>query len=100
MIEVDLREYAPVITNANVAKKILKDILDKQPSENEIVINMEGIISMTIQSINIIFGGLYDHLGADKFHDNLLLNGCSDVLGDFMAFVLKERKNKFEENGK
>lgn len=101
MIEVDLREYAPTITNANVAKKVLDIILNANPIENEVVINMEGMITMSIQSINIIFGGLYDKLGADKFHENILLKGCSDMLGDFMAFILKERKKKLEEeNGK
>lgn len=98
MITVDLKHYAPCITNSNVAEDIFNQIMKSNPSENEIIIDMNGIITISIPCINIIFGGLYSCLGADLFHEHIVLDGCSDMLGDFMAFVLNKRFNNSDSD--
>lgn len=92
MKEIDLTNYAKnCITSDKIAKQIYDDIIALQPLENEIVINMEDMITISIPAINILFGGLYDYMGADKFSENIVLQGCSNNLGDFISFILKER---------
>lgn len=91
MIEVNMNKYAPLICSPDVAEEAFNLIMKENPIDNEIVINMGELISLSVQSINIIFGKLYDKLGADKFHENIILHGCSKSLGDFISFIINER---------
>lgn len=93
--EIVLRNYAKdSISSDSIAKRIYDDIISLCPLENEIVIDMSDMITISIPSINILFGGLYDYMGGEKFSEHIVLRGCSVYLGDFISFVLKERVKK------
>lgn len=105
MVEIDLNKYAPCITNENVAKGIYSDIMKLNPFDNEILINMKEIISIDVHNILVIFGELYDNLGADKFHEHIVLKLKDEkenksFLGDFIAYIINERNKRREEENK
>lgn len=104
MIEISLDKYAPLINNEHIAKEIYQKIIDADPINNEILIRMEKIISIDCHNILNIFGELYDYLGADKFHENIILKFKKNkdkaqecFLGDYIAFILSERNKRREE---
>lgn len=94
MIEIDLKMYAPCLNDTRIAEDIYNNVINNNPLENEIVLDMEGVISLSVPCINILFWGLYNYMGADKFHENLVLKGCSEILGNFITFILNERKKR------
>lgn len=76
-----LRQYGPIISDSAVGDKILNEILNLNPKEEEVEVDMESIVSMTTFCAKQIFGTLYKELGANLFERHVLLkNVSSDVL--------------------
>ena len=75
MIKIDLSEYGPIISDRETGDVIYKMIIDKNPKENKIEINLASIVSMATYSAKQIFGKLYIELGSDK---NIILKKVSD----------------------
>ena len=73
MIIIDLSSYGPIISDRKTGDSILQMIMNSNPKENKIEINLEGIVSMATYSAKQIFGRLYIDLGADVFYKNIIL---------------------------
>ena len=78
MIIIDLSSYGPIISDRKTGDSILQMIMNSNPKENKIEINLEGIVSMATYSAKQIFGRLYIDLGADVFYKNIILKNVSD----------------------
>lgn len=78
MTTIDLSSYGPIISDRNTGEVIYKMIVEKNPRENKIGINLKGIVSMATYSAKQIFGRLYIELGADLFYKNIALENVSD----------------------
>ena len=68
---ISLKNYAPVINEAVIGDKILKEIRDCDPENNIIHIDMQGIISMTTFCAKQIFGALFKDLGEKTYYSNI-----------------------------
>ena len=56
---IKLSDYSPIcMTSVYTARTVLSDIFNMEPSDNEVVIDFDGMVSMTCQYINAIFGEL------------------------------------------
>lgn len=81
MKTITLEQYGPIISDSAVGDEILHKILDLNPKEEEVEVDMESIVSMTTFCAKQIFGALYNELGAALFERHILLkNVSSDVL--------------------
>lgn len=80
MKTINLTKYAPTITNPDIAKQVYNLIINENPREDIITIELGNIVTMTTRCAKIIFGFLYIDLGADLFYQNILLKDCSDGL--------------------
>ena len=78
MIIIDLSSYGHIISDRKTGDSILQMIMNSNPKENKIEINLEGIVSMATYSAKQIFGRLYIDLGADVFYKNIILKNISD----------------------
>ena len=78
MITIDLSNLGPIISDRGTGDNIYKMIIEKDPKDNKIEINLSGIVSMATYSAKQIFGRLYVELGADIFYKNIILKNVSD----------------------
>nr|WP_297230906.1 STAS-like domain-containing protein [uncultured Prevotella sp.] len=81
MKSLSLQPYSPIISDKKIGKRIYNEILELDPKENMVEIDMAGIISMTTYCAKQIFGKLYKELGPNLFEKNIILKKVStDVL--------------------
>ena len=52
---IKISDYSPICMTSSYTTRT---VLSEQPSDNEVVIDFDGIVSMTCQYINAIFGEL------------------------------------------
>ena len=69
----------------------MNDISNINPSDNEIVIDFDGMISMSCQCINAIFGELVRQIGVEKFKKNLVFKNLSDALKSLILMIVNEK---------
>lgn len=50
------------------------------PSNNVVVVDMMGVIAMTTQCANIIFGTLYRELGSDTYFQNIKMKNATKAI--------------------
>lgn len=79
-ISISINKYGATITKKEVAEKILSDINLHHPESNVIEVDMNGILAMTTQCANIIFGTLYTQLGSDNYFKNIILKNASKAI--------------------
>lgn len=80
MNTIELRKYGVAITQKVIAIGIFNDIKSMDPSNNVIVVDMMGVIAMTTQCANIIFGTLYRELGSDTFFQNIKIKNSTNAI--------------------
>ena len=73
------------------ARTVLTDISNMNPSDNEVVIDFDGMVSMSCQCINCIFGELIRQIGVEKFEKNLIFKNLSDALKSLILIVVNEK---------
>ena len=78
------------MTSPYTAKTVLSDISNMKPSDNEVVIDFDGMISMSCQCINVIFGELVKQIGVEKFEKNLIFKNLSDGLKSLILMIVNE----------
>lgn len=84
-----LKQYTPAITSPSKADELYNLIKDNNPIKNVIIIDLDGIETMTTQCAKIIFGQLYIELGADVFYQNIELKNCSEGLQIVIEFGIE-----------
>lgn len=81
MKSISLQQYSPIISDKEKGNVIYNDIFELDPQNEQVEIDMTGIMSMTIFCAKQIFGQLYKKLGSCLFEKNIILkNVSSDVL--------------------
>ena len=88
---IKISDYSPIcMTSAYTARTVLNDISNMKPSDNEVVIDFDGMVSMSCQCINAIFGELIRQIGVEKFKKNLIFKNLSDALKSLILMIIKE----------
>ena len=91
---IKISDYSSIcMINPNTARTVLNVISDMEPSDNEVVVDFEGMVSMTFQCINCIFGGLINQIGVKKFKKNVIFKNLSDEL-ELMILMVVNKKLK------
>ena len=78
------------MTSPYTAKTVLSDISNMKPSDNEVVIDFDGMVSMSCQCINCIFGELVRQIGVEKFKKNLIFKNLSYALKSLILMIVNE----------
>ena len=88
---IKISDYSPIcMTNPYTARTVLNDISNMKPSDNEVVIDFDGMVSMSCQCINAIFGELVKQIGVEKFEKNLIFKNLSDALKSKNQMIVNE----------
>ena len=88
---IKVSDYSPIcMVSPHTARTVLNDISNMKPSDNEIVIDFDGMVSMTCQCINTIFGELIRQIGVEKFKKNLIFKNLSDTLKSLILMIVNE----------
>ena len=88
---IKISDYSPIcMTSAYMARTVLNDISNMKPSDNEVVIDFDGMVSMSCQCINCIFGELIRQIGVEKFEKNLIFKNLSDALKSLILMIVNE----------
>ena len=89
---IKISDYSPIcMTSAYTARTVLSEISNMNPSDNEVVIDFDGMVSMSCQCINAIFGELVKQIGVEKFEKNLIFKNLSDALKSLILMIVNER---------
>ena len=89
---IKISDYSPIcMISPYKARTVLNDISNMKPSDNEVVIDFDGMVSMSCQCINVIFGELVKQIGVEKFEKNLIFKNLSDGLKSLILIVVNEK---------
>ena len=89
---IKISDYSPIyMVSPHTARTVLNDIYNMEPSDNEVVIDFDGMVSMSCQCINAIFGELVKQIGVEKFEKNLIFKNLSDALKSLILIIINER---------
>ena len=67
MKSISLQQYSPIISDKEKGNVIYNDIFELDPQNEQVEIDMTGIMSMTTFCAKQIFGQLYKKLGSCLF---------------------------------
>ena len=88
---IKISDYSPIyMVSPHTAITVLNDISNMKPSDNEVVIDFDGMVSMSCQCINVIFGELIRQIGVEKFEKNLIFKNLSDGLESLILMIVNE----------
>ena len=88
---IKISDYSPIyMVSPHTARTVLNDISNMKPSDNEVVIDFDGMVSMSCQCINCIFGELVRQIGVEKFKKNIIFKNLSDVLKSLILMIVNE----------
>ena len=75
---INLEEFAPIISSKEDGKRIYDLIKSENPLENQIIIDMKHIKSMATFCAKQIFGRLYIELTQKVFSKNIIITNASE----------------------
>ena len=88
---IKVSDYSPTcMTSPYTAKTVLNDISNMKPSDNEVVIGFDEMVSMSCQCINAIFGELFRQIGIENFKKNLIFKNLSEGLDSMILMIVNE----------
>ena len=88
---IKISDYSPIyMVSPHTARTVLNDISNMKPSDNEVVLDFDGMVSMSCQCINVIFGELIRQIGVEKFEKNLIFKNLSDGLKSLILMIVNE----------
>ena len=79
MAEVNLNKYGTVINTEQLGEQCYNDIMSANPNENQVLVRMKDIVSMTTTRAKQIFGRIYKEIGEEKFTKNIVLDVSDGV---------------------
>ncbi len=80
MKEIDLSQYAPIVSSKTVGDEIYNLIKASLNTATQVRINLRNIKSMATFCAKQIFGKLYVELGSQQFFEKLILEGADNDL--------------------
>lgn len=80
MDSIQLKKFGVAITQKGIADDIYNQIKALSPQTTEIVVDMSGVVAMTTQCANIIFGKLYRELGSDLYFQNIKVENATKAI--------------------
>lgn len=108
MVEVNLNKYGAVINTEQLGEQCYNDIMSANPNENQVLVRMKDIVSMTTTRAKQIFGRIYREIGEEKFTNNIVLDvtdgvyiiiemGLEEILKDISKNI--ENPNSLHKDG-
>lgn len=79
MIEIQLQQHAPVISDEQTGQEIYNDIKNAL-ANNTVIIDMTDVKSMATFCAKQIFGRLYKELGPAEFYSKIQIKNANDDL--------------------
>ena len=89
MVEVNLNKYGTVINTEQLGEQCYNDIMKENPRDNQVLVRMKDIVSMTTTRAKQIFVRIYKEIGEEKFTKNVVLD-CSDGVYIIIEMGLEE----------
>ena len=89
-----MNKYGNSITDEMIASTIYSDI---SKNTGEIVIDFEGILTMTTICSRIIFGQLLTHYGAEQFFKNVTISNASKNMQSIISIGLEGSSTEEEK---
>ena len=77
MIEINLNQYAPVISDEQTGREIYESIKDGLEADI-VIVDMSDVKSMATFCAKQIFGVLYKELGPNDFYSRIQIKGAND----------------------
>ena len=74
---ISLQAYAPSIGSEDMAKMILKEVKDSLSENEYTIIDFSGIQTMGTNCAKLIFGDLYNTLGAIDFFNKIQISNAT-----------------------
>ena len=75
-----LEKFGPIISDKRIGEEIFSQIIEILEKENEITVDLTGILSMATFCAKQVFGKLYIELGSEKFFSSIKIkNASSDI---------------------
>lgn len=100
MVEVNLNKYGAVINTEQLGEQCYNDIMSANPNENQVLVRMKDIVSMTTTRAKQIFGRIYREIGEEMFTKNIVLDvsdGVYIIIEMGLEEILKD-KGKYIKN--
>lgn len=72
------QQYQPMLTDKVKGEEVYQAIKNLHPESEQIVVDMENMVSMATYCARQIFGRLYVELGASTFQQNIVLKNVSE----------------------
>lgn len=74
----DLSQYAPIISDKTIGQEIYERIKELDPMTNKVVVELSSIKAMTTFCAKQIFGRLYVELSSTVFYNNVILKNVAE----------------------
>ncbi len=97
MVEVNLNKYGTVINTERLGEQCYHDIMKENPRDNQVLVRMKQVVSMTTTRAKQIFGRIYKEIGEEKFTKNIVLD-CSDGVYIIIEMGLEELLRDMKKN--
>ena len=97
MVDVNLNKYGTVINTEKLGEQCYNDIMSANPNENQVLVRMKDIVSMTTTRAKQIFGRIYKEIGEEKFTNNIVLDvtdGVYIIIEMGLEEILKDMRKK------
>ncbi len=78
MRTIELKKYAPIISDKEIGAEILGEIKTVLNSDNGVIIDMQDIRSMATFCAKQIFGALYVEMGSEDFFNKIRIKSATD----------------------
>lgn len=83
-------QFGKFIVSESLGAKVFNHI-SNELDEGPVKIDLTGVVTITAQCANQIFGNLYEKLGAEKFYEKVIICGASDDLKCIIQEVVEYR---------
>ncbi len=90
-----LEKFGPIISDKRVGEDIYNQIIEILKSKNEVIVDLDGIISMATFCAKQIFGKLYIELGSEKFFSDVKIKNANN---DIKMIINMGINNALEES--
>lgn len=91
---INLEKFGPIVSDKKVGEEIYNLIFNQLESSPEVLVDMDGIISMATFCAKQIFGKLYINLGSAIFFEKIKIKNAN---GDIKMIINMGINNALEE---
>lgn len=95
---VNLSKYSPIISDKSLSDIIYTEIMNRNPLENQIIIDFSNIKAITTHFGKQVFGRLYSELGNNIYYNHIRVINAYDsifpIINLGIRFYIEEHLKK------